>query len=90
MHYDNNILSEAIYSIICNHRNAPEVCFSLLTIVVNIDRILINIYHSDINVNTGVGSGWARGACAPHFFDWGGAIVCLCRSTFNPTFLFST
>ena len=47
-------------------------------------------YASNSSVTTGVGSGEARGACAPHFFDRGGAIVCLCPPTFNPTFLFST
>ena len=41
---------------------------------------------------TGVGSGGggARGTCAPPTFLIGGAIVCLCPPTFNPTFLFST
>ena len=24
------------------------------------------------------GGGGGKGACAPHFFDWGGAMVCLC------------
>ena len=37
---------------------------------------------------TGVGSGGARGACAPPTFLTGGAMVCLCPPTFNPNFYF--
>ena len=52
------------------------------------------------HINTDVGSGgggwggigWgagARGACVPHFFDWGGgAVVCLCPPLLTPHFYF--
>ena len=40
---------------------------------------------------TGVGSGGGgKGGHVPPTFLTGGAIVCLCPSTFNPTFFFST
>ena len=39
---------------------------------------------------TGVGSGGGKGGKCPPTFLIGGAMVCLCPPTFNPTFLFST
>ena len=56
--------------------------------------VYIYIYYNNNNNNNN-NNHWRRkrggkgGMCPPTFLT-GGAIVCLCPSTFNPTFLFST
>ena len=59
------------------------------------DNIIVNknsFSASFIYIYTGVGSGGARGACAPPTFliGGGGGNGMFVPPTFNPTFLFST
>ena len=49
---------------------------------------IVNHWRRKRGGGGGGGQGGKGGMCPPLFFDWGGgAIVCLCLSTFNPTFL---